>query len=360
MIEVDGSMLEGGGQILRVSVALSAVTGTAIKIFNIRAKRSNPGLRPQHLKAVEAVAKLVGARTRGLNVGSKEIEFVPSYSEAKDLDIDVGTAGSIGLVFQAMMPAMAFATGSVRVVIKGGTNNPMAPPIDFLERVLFPTLGRLGVSASLELVRRGFYPRGQGIVKVRMKPVTDVSSLSLMEFGEVRRISGLAYSSRLPDHVANRMVSASKIALGEAGYSDVPIDQEILQRGDSRCAVDPGCGIILVAELSSGGVISGDGLGARGRPAEEVGTDAARGLIEQLERRAPVDKHLGDQLAIWMGLAKGTSKIRVSELTLHTLTCVEVIQSIVGARFTVDGEKGKPATITCQGIGLQSKAIRGD
>lgn len=360
MIAVDGSMLEGGGQLLRVSVALSAVTGTPIKVFNIRAKRANPGLRPQHLKAVEAVAKLVGARTTGVSEGSKEIEFVPSYAEAKDLEIDVGTAGSIGLVLQAMMPAMAFATGPVSVAIKGGTNNPMAPQIDFLERVLFPILGRLGISASLELVRRGFYPRGQGLVRVRMKPAACVSSLALREFGEVRSVSGVAYSSKLPDHVTNRIVSASKLVLRKGGYSNVQIDQEILQQDDRRCAVDPGCGILLVAELSSGGVISGDALGARGKPAEEVGTEAARRLIEQLERRAPVDKHLGDQLAIWMGLAKGTSEIRVCELTLHTLTCIEVIQSIVDTKFTVDGEKGRPATIACEGIGLQNKAIGGN
>lgn len=358
MIEVDGSTLEGGGQLLRVSVALSAVTGTVIKVINIRAKRPNPGLRPQHLKAVEAVAKLVNANVNGLGVGSKQIEFIPSNVVAKDLEVDIGTAGSISLVLQAMMPAMAFAASTMSLVIKGGTNNPMAPPIDFLEKVLFPKLRSLEVSASLDIARRGFYPRGQGLVKVVTHPVTTVSPLTLTEFGEVAKISGLAYSSKLPSHVVNRMVSASKLTLRKAGYSDAEIYQEVTQQGDQRCAVDPGCGIILVAELSSGGVLAGDSLGERGKPAEEVGAEAARKLIDQLESRAPVDRHLGDQLAIWMGLAKGTSTIKVSELTLHMLTCIDVIQRIVGAKFTVEREKGSVATVTCQGIGLENKAIK--
>jgi RNA 3'-phosphate cyclase len=359
MIEVDGSILEGGGQLLRVSVALSAVTKTPIKVINIRAKRPNPGLRPQHLKAVEAVAKLVAANVIGLGVGSKQIEFLPSHAVAGDFQVDIGTAGSVSLVLQAMMPAMAFAASPMSLVIKGGTNNPMAPPIDFLERVLFPKLRSLGVSASLEIVRRGFYPRGQGVVKVATHPVTTISPLTLTEFGDVVRISGLAYSSRLPSHVVNRMVSASEVTLRRAGYSNIEINQEVSQQGDQRCAVDPGCGIILVAELSSGGVLTGDSLGERGKPAEEVGVEAARKLIGQLESRAPVDRHLGDQLAVWMGLAKGTSVIKVSELTLHMLTCIEVIQRVVGARFTVEGEKGSVATIRCQGISLENRAIKG-
>lgn len=358
MIEIDGSILEGGGQLLRVSVALSAVTGTPIKVRNIRVKRSNPGLRAQHLKAVEAVARVVHARTEGVNIGSQEVEFIPGPLEAGDFEIDVGTAGSTSLILQALMPAMAFAKGPTSVVIKGGTNNPMAPPVDFLERCLFPTLHKMGLSTSLELVKRGFYPKGQGILKVRTQPLKRVSPVTLTEYGQVSKISGLAYSSRLPQHITDRMISAAATLLREAGYSNFYIDRETLQAGDPRCAVNPGCGLILIAELSSGGLISGDALGELGKPAEKVGGEAAGVLIEQLKRGMPVDKHLADQLAIWMGLAEGISEIEASELTLHTLTCIEVIQSIINAKFKVEGEQGKPAAITCQGIGFQNKAWR--
>jgi RNA 3'-terminal phosphate cyclase (ATP) len=356
MIEVDGSIMEGGGQVLRVSVALSAVTKTPIRVINIRAKRQTPGLRAQHLKAVESIARLVNAKTEGLNLGSREITFIPGPIEARNLEVDVGTAGSTSLILQTMMPAMAFATDFTSTTIKGGTNNPMAPPIDFLQMVLFPTLGKMGVHASVELIRRGFYPRGQGTVKMSMTPLTTVLPITLTEFGKVNRISGLAYSSRLPPHVVERMVSTTKSLLLKAGYGDLLIGQEILQPNDPRCAANPGCGMILFAELSSGGIISGDTLGALGKPAEKVGEEATQALVEQLRAHAPMDKHVEDQLVIWMALAKGTSVTRVSELTLHSMTCIRVVQNLVNAEFDVEGEIGKSATITCHGIGFQKDA----
>ena len=356
MIEIDGSILEGGGQLLRVSVALSAVTRKPIRVYNVRANRAKPGLRAQHLSAVEAVARLVNAKTHGLALGSKEIQFIPGSTEAKHIEIDVGTAGSTSLVLQAMMPAMAFTKDRSSAVIRGGTNNPMAPPVDFLERTLLPTLRRMGLDVSLKLVRRGFYPRGQGIVEVEMEPARKVAPITMTDFAQIRRITGLAYSSRLPQHVVDRLISAAKSSLAKAEHLDLSIEREVLQPDDPRCAVDPGCGITLVAELASGGILSGDSLGVLGKPAEKVGSEAAYALIEQLKLRAPVGKHLADQLVIWMGLAEGISEIRVCELTLHTLTCIEVVQDFVDAQFTVDGDKGKPATIKCRGIGLRNIA----
>jgi RNA 3'-terminal phosphate cyclase (ATP) len=250
---------------------------------------------------------------------------------------------------------MIFAQSPLQAVLKGGTNNPMAPPADFLERALLPTLRGMGVSASLELVRRGFYPRGQGILKVSTNPATRISPITLEEFGHIERVSGLAYSSRLPQHVADRMISSAKSRLLKAGFRDPEIDREILQQNDAKCAVDPGCGIILTAELSSEGIISGDALGAPGKPAEKVGEEATQTLTRQLETCAPVDMHMGDQLVVWMGLAEGTSVIRVGELTLHTLTCVKLVEDLIGVRFKVEGERGKSATIRCQGMGLRNK-----
>lgn len=351
-IEIDGSMLEGGGQILRVSVALSAVSGRPVRVFNIRAKRSNPGLRPQHLTAIKAVAEIVRARVEGLYVGSRELTFIPSRPKAGSFSFDVGTAGSTTLVLQSLMPVAALAPSNIAVEIKGGTDNPMAPPVDYVERVLVPALLRMGYRCKVSTLRRGFYPRGGGVVRASMEPVEHLSPIYMDgRRGEVK-VRGIAYSCRLPGHIVERMVKAAYDRLREGGVNCIEIEREVLQPGHPKCSLDPGCGILLVAE-GEGCIMGSDCLGERGKPAEVVGKEAADSLLRQLETQASVDKHLGDQLVVYMALARGRSKIRVSELTLHAATCVEVVRRLLGVTIRVEGELGGPALIECEGAGLR-------
>ncbi|RLF10861.1 MAG: RNA 3'-phosphate cyclase, partial [Thermoprotei archaeon] len=193
VVEIDGSMLEGGGQILRVSVALSAVSRVPVRVVNIRAKRSNPGIRPQHLTAIKAVAELVEARVEGLRVGSRELVFIPSRPRAGSFSFDVGTAGSTTLVLQSLMPAAALAPSRVIVEVKGGTNNPLAPPVDYVEKVLAPILLKMGYRCSLTTLRRGFYPRGGGIVRATLEPVEELSPIRLESWRGGVKVRGLAY-----------------------------------------------------------------------------------------------------------------------------------------------------------------------
>ncbi len=351
LVEIDGSMGEGGGQILRNAVALSAVLLKPIRVYNIRAKRSKPGLRPQHLTAVRAVAALSSAEVEGLRVNSTEIVFRPRKLRGGRIRFDAGTAGSTTLMLQSLMPAMAFSSSGVEAELRGGTNNPMAPPVEYLRDVLTPTLRRMGGVFEVELVRRGFYPRGGGIVRARSQPVEQLKPINLTRFDGVKRITGISYSSRLPGHIVERMASTAEQILRREGYQ-VEVKREALQSGDPRCALDPGCGIILVAELGSGALMAADSLGARGVPAERVGEEAAQTLLKQLKTKAPVDRHLGDQLVIWACLANGVSEYRVSELTTHTTTSIELCKLMAGCETRVKGRVGEPATVKIKGIGL--------
>ena len=353
VIDVDGSWGEGGGQVVRLSVALSALIGKPITICNIRAKRSPPGLRPQHETAVRAVAQMADAEVEGLSVGSTRLSFSPKTSKGGRLFFDAGTAASTSLILQSLMPIMAFSKEPVQVELHGGTNNPWAPAIDYLQGALLPTLARMRFRGSIELVRRGFYPQGGGIVRAAVSPVERLNSIVSTEFGEIRGIRGLSYSSRLPSHIAARMATSANKTIVKDGFKEASIELESLQPRDSRCAINSGCGIILFAELSSGAIICGDSLGEIGKPAEQVGYEAAESLCEQLRTGSPVDKHLGDQLIVYMGLACGLSEVKVSQLTLHTLTCIHVLEEMLDVHFKVFGEKDAPATITCEGIGLK-------
>jgi len=353
VVEIDGSMLEGGGQILRMSVALSAATGIPVRVFNIRAKRKEPGLKAQHVTAIKAVAALVDAEVKGLALGSRELTFKPKSIRGGSFRFDVGTAGSTTLVLQSLLPAAAFAPSRVNAEIIGGTNNPLAPPVDYVLHVLRPTIAKMGYNFDINVLRRGFYPKGGGIVRVSITPIAKLKPIRLEDIGEVKVIRGVSYSSRLPDHIAKRMADSALRALKKAGF-EVEIELEILQPGHPKCALNPGCGIVLWAETSGGAILGSDSLGEVGKPAEKVGEEAAVRLLEEIEVRATVDRHMADQLIVYMTLAEGESIIKVRELSMHTLTCIELSKKLMPeVSFEIREDKAK--VIVCKGIGLKNK-----
>jgi len=355
-LEIDGSMGEGGGQVLRTAVALSALLRKPIRVFNIRAKRSNPGLRPQHFAAVNAVARLTGARVDGLEVGSRQIVFTPGEAEVLEGVLDVGTAGSIPLVLQALMPVLAFSSRGTSLTLKGGTNNPRAPPIDYVREVLAKTLAEIGYLVEIAVERRGFYPRGGGIVRFSSRPVRVLKPFNLTMFPGLRSVRILVYSSGLPRHVADRIARSASQELSRRLGVEPRVDVEFMTGGESNAPLDPGCGILILGTLENNVVFASSSLGEKGKPSERVGLEAASEFVRQFETRAPVDKNLADQLVVYAALAEGVSRLRTCEITFHTLTTIRLVELFLPVRFSVEGSLGSPGGYTVQGVGFRRQA----
>ena len=353
MIEIDGSLGEGGGSVLRVALAISAVSGRPVHIYNIRARRPKPGLAHQHLSAAKAVSELVNARVMGLGLGSKEIFFEPGEAEGGRYKIEIGTAGSITLVLQALMPAAAFAKREVELEIVGGSDVPLAPPVDFLKNVTLPVLRRMGYRGEVDCIRRGHYPRGGGIVRARISPIQKLGALELMEPGKVTAIKGISHCVKLPGHVAVRQAHSAKMALLKAGY-EAKIETEFYDPSEDQ-HFGPGSGITIWAETEGGAILGASSLGAPGKPAEKVGAEAAESLIAQLKTGCAVDRYLTDQLIVYMALSEGTSRISSAELTMHTLTNVELVKQILGVEVEVEGKLGESGKIKVGGIGFKRR-----
>jgi len=352
MIKIDGSMGEGGGQILRMSVALSAVLGLPVKIYNIRKKRSPSGLRPQHLNAVKALAMLSDADIQGLHIGSEEIEFIPRELKGGNFKIDIGTAGSISLMLQALLPAAVFSRKQVNLEIRGGSDVPWSPPIDYMRMVFLPTIKKMGANIEIELIRRGHYPKGGGIVRAIINPVKKLESIRITEPGKVIKIKGISHAVRLPSHVAERQANSAIEILRKNGFNNIEIIREYYERNKDP-HIGPGSGITLWA-ITEKSILGGDALGARGKPAEKVGEEAARKLLNEINSGAAFDRHMGDMLVIWSYLANGLSEYTTSELTLHAKTCLDLIKIFnPNAEIRVEGDIGKPSRITIRGISFE-------
>ncbi|MBI4170715.1 MAG: RNA 3'-terminal phosphate cyclase [Candidatus Aenigmarchaeota archaeon] len=333
MIQIDGSVGEAGGQILRTAVALSAVTQKPCRIFNIRKGRPQPGLKHQHLEAIKAVQTLCDADVAGLEIGSTEITFAPGKIKSGEIKVNIPTAGSISLVLQAMMIPALHAESPVKIIFKGGaTHGKWAPPINYVKSVLLPLLEKMGYKMSLIVKKYGYYPSGDAVVEVEIMPAK-LAALNLIERGKLLSITGITHASLALKNasVAERQeTSAAKEIKG--GINIVP---DITAVYTDTASLGSGVELEAVFEHT---ILGANALGERNKSAEKVGMEAARALLEQINSTAAVDEYAEDQLLPYMALA-APSRIRAPKITSHTRTNIWVIEKFLPVKFMIDEDE---------------------
>ena len=331
MIEIDGGYLEGGGQILRTASALSAVTQTPCHVFNIRKGRSKPGLMPQHLLGIQALAQLCNGRLEGDYLGSEEIKFYPGEIYRDSISIKIPTAGSITLVLQSLIPPALFAPASIKISFDGGaTDTFFSPSMDHFRYVFLKILGKIGGKVDVNIPRRGYYPEGGAKVEAMVSPAK-LKNLNLAKRGLLKKILVISGASNhlKGKKVAERQVAGVREVLGKL---KLPTEEKI-EYYDTRC---PGSQICLVAEFENT-VIGTDNLGKLGKRAEDVGKEAALELLKEQKSKACLDKHLADQVLPYMALSKNKSSVTVSEITNHCKTNIWVIEKFLEGKFEIKG-----------------------
>ncbi|PIU21748.1 MAG: RNA 3'-phosphate cyclase [Candidatus Diapherotrites archaeon CG08_land_8_20_14_0_20_34_12] len=347
MLSIDGAHGESGGQILRTTLALSALLQKEIEIKDIRKGREKPGLRPQHLAAVKTMATVCNANVLGLNENSTYLKFNPTKIQSAKLNINISTAGSAALLLQQLLPVALLEEFSFRVV--AGTDVPFSPSINYLNTVFCPVLKKAGAAFSLESLAHGYYPIGKGRVVFNSKKAKlPLKPINISKLGNLERFKIFSHSSGLPMEVAENQLSAAKNILSE-NFAGI----DIIDKIDFSSRKDTiGSGIDIFAYFSSGTVIGTNALGKKGIPATNVGQEAADKMLTELKTNKACDSHLADQLILYMALAKGKSKIECTKLTNHTLTNIWVTEQFLPVKFEVLGNLNESAEISVEGIGF--------
>ncbi len=359
MIKINGSYLEGGGQIVRTALALSTLTGKPFKITNIRKSRSKPGLKHQHLTAIKVLKELCNASTKGDSLESSYLEYIPRKLKFHNLNIDIGTAGSITLLLQALLPVLIFSDKKITVKITGGTDTKYSQPIDYFTNVFLPHLNKYGdFETSLE--KRGYYPKGNGRFILKIKPKYsiysfknfsellkfikgDVAPINLTKQGKLLVVKGISHASKelMKANVADRQARTAKYLLSKL---NVPVRINV-HYVDS---LSVGSGITLWAIFSTTNemnfnnpiILGADSLGKKGKKSEIIAKEVSERLIKQIKSKAAVDKYLADQLLLYMALFSGS--IKTSEITDHCKTNIYTIKKFLNVKF-----KTKENIITC-------------
>jgi len=342
---MDGARGEGGGQILRTSLSLAALLGLEIEVFNVRAGRKKPGLAAQHVTCCLAVAEVCGGQVEGAELGSQTVRLIPGTPTGGEYELDVAgvrpSAGSACLILQSALPVLALAPGASRVTIKGGTDVPWSPVYTYLTGTFAPALARFGVELRLTRSRAGFYPVGQGCIEASITPCRTLSAVNLRERGDLTgaTVAGTV-ADNLPEHILKRQNAAAADLLAAEGL-EAEREEYYLR------SISPGtsCVVSLSYENGHAGFTA---LGKRGKPAEQVGEEAACGAIEFMKSQAATDRHLADQLLLYMTIASGRSELQAAEVTTHLRTNAVVASELTGATIAI----GDDGHVVVDGIGV--------
>lgn len=360
-LEIDGSVMEGGGQILRMSVSLSALLGLPIKIHKIRAGRSSPGLKAQHLTGITLVRDVTQGTLTGAHMGSTDIAFTPGKIRGGTFTADTKSAGAVCLLAQTVIPCSLFARESTVLNLRGGTNADMAPQIDEYTEIFLPNLAKFGGNFEYEVVKKGFFPKGGGEVNIFVNPLRQLKPVNLMDRGVVEIVEGWCFvAGSLPIKVAEQITAATKQVLREAdspALSGVRINIETYKEAQNA-SYGNGSGIVLVAKTSTGCILGGSALGSPKVTPRDTGKKCAEELLEAVECGGCVDKYVQDQMILFMALAPGESKIRTGPMTLHTETAIHIAEKFTNAKFKVaDDPNSSSWIISCQGTGMVNPDI---
>jgi RNA 3'-terminal phosphate cyclase (ATP) len=333
-IHLDGSQGEGGGQIVRSSLALSLVTGQSFTIENLRGRREKPGLARQHLTAVRAAAEVGGAEMEGDEIGSRSIAFRPTRLQAGEYKFAIGSAGSTTLVLQTVLPALMIADGPSQIILEGGTNNYRAPSFDFLAKAYLPLVNRMGVQVTAEIQRHGFYPVGGGRFIVTVEPTKSLIGYDLLERGADGERHATALVSCLPEDIGQRELD---FVAGKTNWPPKAFKLDVLTD-----TVGPGNALIL--EVHSQHVTEVfTGIGRRGVPAEHVAEETLQEMREYLTADAPIGYHLADQLMLPFGIAAWQTghggRFRTLPLTCHSTTHMDILRTFLNCHITSESDE---------------------
>jgi RNA 3'-terminal phosphate cyclase (ATP) len=337
MIEIDGSLGEGGGQVLRSSLTLSMMTGKALGISNIRANRKKTGLRPQHLKAVQAATEICDASVEGDKIGSGQITFSPGEIKSGKYRFDIGTAGSTSLVLQTVLLPLSRAAKPSTVTITGGTHVPWSPCFHYLDLQYLPYLWQIGLDIHLRMEQAGFYPRGGGQIRCTIEPAKKLEPLQLTERGRLLEIRGLSAVANLARNIATRQ---RRQVIGRLGRRFSLNDIRIAE----LTAPSPGSLILLLAEFEKSKVCY-FALGQKGKSADKVADDAIGEFEAFIATNGAIDQYLADQLLLPLAFAEGPSEIHTSKVTNHLITNAKVIRSFLPVEIKISGKLGEPGIV---------------